>query len=118
MEQGLILSIDFLKQLLEIARDVVHAEKQVDPVEEQDRGKAALTELFGEVKNGDTPVMVERIVEDIDGIVRVVRFDGWQRTVGGEREVKQALRRTLLKYKLHQQHDLFDRAYTYIEQYY
>jgi type I restriction enzyme M protein len=31
------------------------------------------------------------------------------------REVKQALRRTLLKYKLHQQHDLFDRACTYIE---
>ena len=36
----------------------------------------------------------------------------------GEREVKKALRRTLFKYKLHQDHDLFDRAYRYICEYY
>src|SRR5439155_19496854 len=49
-EQGLLVNLTFVKQLLEIAHDVVEAEKEVDPVEEQDRGKAALTELFNEVR--------------------------------------------------------------------
>ena len=61
---------------------------------------------------------VERIVDDIDEIVRLVRFDGWQTTHAGEREVKNALRKTLFRYKLHQEQDLFDRAYGYIKQYY
>jgi type I restriction enzyme R subunit len=47
--------------------------------------------------------MVKRIVNDIDQIVRIVRFPGWQQTIAGDREVKQALRKTLLKYKLHQE---------------
>ena len=51
-------------------------------------------------------------------IVKQVRFDGWQATAQGEREVKQALRRTLLKYKLHTDQELFDKAYGYIRQYY
>ena len=38
--------------------------------------EAALTELFAETRNGDTPVIVERIVADIDNIVRIVRFPG------------------------------------------
>jgi len=117
-EKGLVASVDFLKRLLEIAKEVLAAEKEVDPLEEQDRGKAALTDLFNEVRNANTPIIVERIVSDIDEIVRVVRFDGWQQTVAGEREVKQALRRTLRKYNLHQQNELFDRAYAYVEQYY
>ena len=117
-EQGLLINLAFVKQLLEIARDVVEAEKEVDPIEEQDKGKAALTELFIEVRNGKTPIMVERIVNDIDEIVRIVRFPGWQQTIAGDREVKQALRKTLLKYKLHQEQELFDRAYAYIQQYY
>jgi type I restriction enzyme R subunit len=36
--------------------------------------------------------MVKRVVDDIDEIVRAVRFDGWQATHAGEREVKKALR--------------------------
>jgi len=62
--------------------------------------------------------MIERIVTDIDAIVRIVRFPGWQQTTGGEREVQKALRKTLLKYKLHHEQELFDRAYGYIKQYY
>ena len=63
------------------------------------------------------PVIVERIVNDIDEIVRIVRFDGWQQNIAGAREVKQALRRGH-KYKLHTEQDLFSRAYAYVEQYY
>lgn len=74
-----------------------------------------MTELFEKSKNGKTPIMVGRVVDDI---VRAVRFDGWQDTHAGEREVKIALRMTLLKYKLHQDNGLFERAYGYIREYY
>ena len=33
---------------------------------------------------------------------------------GGEREIKKALRKTLFKYPLHQDQDLFDQGYKYI----
>jgi len=80
---------------------------------EQDRDDlplSALPELFNEVKGKNTHVIVERIVADIDSIVKQVRFDGWQTTAQGEREVKQALRRSLLKYKRHTDQDLFEKA--------
>jgi len=117
-EQGLLLSVDFLKELLHLAKDVLETEQAVPPIEKEDRGKAALTELFEETKNTDTPIMVERVVNDIDEIVRIVRFDGWQNTHAGEREVKMALRKTLFKYKLHQDQELFGKAYKYIQMYY
>lgn len=117
-EQGLLVSIDFLKALLDLARDVVAAENAAEPIGDEVLGKAALTDLFEEAKNTETPIMVERVVSDIDEIVRYVRFDGWQDTHAGEREVKMALRKTLFKYRLHQDQELFDRAYGYIRQYY
>jgi type I restriction enzyme R subunit len=116
--QGQLTSIEFLKSLLELARDVVEAEREIVPAEEVDRGRAALTELFESVKNDETPIVVERVVDEIDNIVRTVRFDGWQHTTAGEREVQRALRRALLKYKLHRDQELFERAYGYIKQYY
>ena len=117
-EQGLITSIEFLKRLLELAKEAVQAEKEVVPVAEVDKGKAALTELFNGVRCNNTPVIVERIVKDIDDIVRIVRFDGWQTTVAGKREVKRALRSVVsVKYKIKDK-ELFDKAYGYIEQYY
>ncbi|MBN1934156.1 MAG: HsdR family type I site-specific deoxyribonuclease [Anaerolineae bacterium] len=117
-ERGQLHSVEFLKQLLDLAKELVQAERDKPPEEDEDRGKAALTELFEEVRNADTPVVVERLVNDIDEIVRYVRFPGWQTTSAGEREVRQALRKTLFKYKLHQDEDLFGRAYGYIRQYY
>ncbi len=117
-EQGLLTSVEFLKELLNLARDVVTAERAQPPVEREARGKAALTELFEAAKNPETPIIVERVVNDIDEIVRYVRFDGWQNTHAGEREVKMALRKTLFKYRLHQDQELFDRAYEYIREYY
>ncbi len=118
MEQGLINSLEYLKQLLEIARKVLQAEKDVDPEEERQNAKSALSELFHETRTSQTPVIVERIVADIDEIVRNVRFPGWQQTIAGERQVKQELRRVLLKYQLHKEQELFDRAYGYIKEYY
>ena len=117
-EQGLITSIEFLKLLLELAREAAQAEKEVVPEQEIDKGVAALTELFNGVKNQNTPVIVERIVADIDNIVKIVRFDGWQSTTAGKQEVKKALRSVVwIKYKI-KDTDVFNRAYSYIEQYY
>ena len=117
-EQGLITSIQFLKLLLELAREAARAEKEVVPEEEIDRGKAALTELFNGIKNDKTPIIVERIVTDIDDIVKIVRFDGWQTTTTGKQEVKKALRSVIwMKYKIKDK-EVFDKAYSYIEQYY
>lgn len=117
-EQGLITSIEFLKLLLELAKEAARAEMEVVPEEEIDRGKAALTELFNGLRNDKTPVIVERIVNDIDDIVKIVRFDGWQKTTTGKNEVKKALRSVVwIKYKIKDK-EVFDKAYSYIEAYY
>ena len=57
-------------------------------------------------------------MDEIDSLVSTVRFTGWQTTHAGEREVLKALRKALLKFKLHADQDLFDKAYAYIRQYY
>lgn len=117
-EQGLITSIEFLKLLLDLAKEAAQVEKEVVPEEELDKGVAALTELFNGVKNSSTPVIVERIVADIDSIVKIVRFDGWQNTTEGVREVKKGLRSIVwVKYKIKDK-EVFDKAYGYIAQYY
>jgi len=117
-EAGQINSVEFLKELLQIAKETLQAEKETPPEEDEDRGKAALTELFDAVKTAETPIIVERVVADIDEIVRLVRFPGWQGTLSGEREIKKALRKALFKYKLHADEELFDKAFGYIRQYY
>ena len=117
-EQGFLNSLQFLKEILEVAKEVLEAEKHADPQEERDRAKEALTELFKDAKTKNTHIIVERIVADIDDIVKKVRFPDWQRTNAGERLVQKELRRTLLKYKLHTDQELFDKAYGYIRQYY
>lgn len=117
-EQGLITSIEFLKHLLEMAKQAAQAEKEVVPEEEVDRGKAALTELFNGVRNSNTPVIVERIVKDIDDIVRIIRFDGWQNTTAGRRTVKREVRTVIsVRYGIKDK-EVFNKAYGYIEQYY
>lgn len=117
-EAGQLHSIAFLKELLDIARDVVAAENEMPPKVDEDQGKNALTELFQQVRNKETPVVIERVVNDVDEIVRLVRFPGWQGTNEGEREIRKALRRTLFKYKLHSDKELFEKAFDYIKQYY
>ncbi len=117
-ELGLITSIEFVKELCKLAKETIKAEREIAEVLQEKTPKAALTELFMELKTDQTPAVVERIVENIDAIVRVVRFPGWQKTNSGEREVQKSLRKALLKYKLHKDQLLFDRAYAYIKEYY
>lgn len=117
-EQGLITSMEYLKMLLELARDVVAAERKVVPEDEVDKGKAALTELFQSIRDDKTPVIVERIVFDIDNVVKYVRFDGWKNSTDGKKEVKLAMKDILVRtYKIRDK-GIIERAYGYVEQYY
>lgn len=121
MEDSLCTSIDFLKQLLTLAKDLLKEEQQVsEPLDRRAQGRAALTELFESIKTPDTPIIVENVVNDIDkDIVAIVRkFNDAFKSVTAQREIKQKLRSILwLKYGLKDQ-EVFDKAYSYIEMYY
>jgi type I restriction enzyme R subunit len=41
-ESGVLNSVEFLKQLLQLAKEVLQVEKETPPGEDEDRGKAAL----------------------------------------------------------------------------
>lgn len=111
-------SLDFLRELLELARDTVAAEKAINERPREEQGKAALTELFDAVKGKDTPIIVENVVNRIDEVVRAVRFDGWQATIRGDQEVRRALRKTLyVQFKI-RDNDVYERALGYIREYY
>jgi len=103
---------------LDLAKDLVSVENSNPCINPENEAKAALTELFEEAKSEKTPIIVEKVVNDIDKIVKEVRFEGWQSTHAGEREVRKALRKTLFHYKLHSDKVLFAKAYSYIEKYY
>ena len=111
-------SLDFLKELFALARDTVAAEKAAAEIPREEQGKAALTELFESLKGNETPIIVENVVNEVDDVVRAVRFEGWQNTRDGDRLVQQSLRKTLyIKFKI-RDNDVFERALAYIREYY
>lgn len=117
-EAGQMLSREYLFQLLALAEETARAENEEEQQKPEEQGKYALTRLFESSRPEGTPVAVAKLVEEIDSIVQAVRFPGWQHTAGGEREVKKALRRTLVRYRLQRDEELFQKAYDYIRQYY
>jgi type I restriction enzyme R subunit len=121
MEENLISSIDFLKGLLETAKGVVEEEKrQNQPENKHAKAKAALTELFETVKTENTPIIVERVVNDIDeNVTNIVRkFKDAFKSVEARKQIRQKLRAILwVKYSI-KDNDVFEKAYSYIEQYY
>jgi type I restriction enzyme R subunit len=116
-------SVEFLKQLLEVARDLVVAEKaeeegRLDEIKVVDPNRGALTQILEEYAPPGTPVIIENVVEQIDGIVRPVRGTGWQTSQPGDREVRRQLRLVLRNNGLSPQGQIFDRAYAYIREHY
>jgi type I restriction enzyme R subunit len=116
-------SVEFLKQLLELAKDLVEAEKaeeegRLDDIKVIDPDKGALTQILAEYAPPDVPVIIETVVEKIDAIVRPVRGTGWQESQPGDREVRQQLRLVLKDSGLPPQGEIFDRAYAYIREHY
>ena len=55
-EQGLITSIEFVKELCKIAKETLQAEKELIEEIQEKSPKAALTELFLELKTDSTPL--------------------------------------------------------------
>ena len=121
MEDSLISSIDFLKQLLQLAKEMLAEEKKVDqPLDKRAQARAALTELFESIRSEQTPIIVEQVVNDIDNdVVNIIRqFSDAFQSVTAKRAIKQKLRSILwVKYQI-KDNDVFDKAYQYIEQYY
>ncbi len=116
-EAGVLSSLDWLKEILDAAREMVRLENETHEEVIPD-DKQALTEIFLELRNGTTPQIIANVVEDIDKIVRATRFDGWQSTHAGQKEIQKVLRQTLFKYKLHKEQELFEKAYGYIREHY
>lgn len=121
MAQNLISSIDFLKQLLVLAKDLLEEEKKIaEPQDKRAQARAALTDLFQSIKTEETPIIVEQVVNDIDNeVVNIVRqFNDAFQSVTARREIKKKLRSILwVKYQI-KDNDVFERAYQYIEMYY
>ena len=121
MAQNMISSIDFLKQLLAMAKDLLEEEKKVDqPQDKRAQARAALTDLFQSIKTDETPVVVENVVNDIDNeVVNIVRqFNDAFKSITAQREIKKKLRSILwIKYSI-KDNDVFEKAYQYIEMYY
>ncbi|MZI94840.1 HsdR family type I site-specific deoxyribonuclease [Vibrio sp. CAIM 722] len=118
-EAGVIKAIDWLKGLLDAAKDTVQAERETGehPVTQQDN-KQALTKLFLETRPESTPKLIGDVVEQIDKIVRTTRFEGWQSSNSGPREIQKALLLTLAQFGLGKDKELFAKAYGYIEEHY
>ncbi|MCU7931379.1 MAG: HsdR family type I site-specific deoxyribonuclease [Candidatus Thiodiazotropha sp. (ex Codakia rugifera)] len=118
-EAGVIKAIDWLKGLLDAAKDTVRLERETDEkvVTEEDKIQA-LTKLFLETRPDSTPKVIHDIVKQIDKIVKATRFDGWQNTQKGPREIQRALVVTLAQFGLGKDKELFDKAYAYIEEHY
>ena len=96
------------------------AKKTVNEVPREEKGRAALTELFEALKSEETPIIVENTVNRIDEVVRGVRFEGWQSTRQGEgdQEVRQALRKTrYVQFKI-RDNDVFEKPLGYIREHY
>lgn len=118
-EAGVIKAIDWLKGLLDTAKDTVQAERETgdSPVTQEDN-KQALTKLFLETRPESTPKLIGDVVEQIDKIVKAKRFKGWQSSNSGPREIQKALLLTLAQFGLGKDKELFAKAYGYIEEHY
>ncbi|MDJ0322002.1 HsdR family type I site-specific deoxyribonuclease [Pseudarthrobacter sp. PS3-L1] len=117
-------SIDLLRDIFQLAKDVTVAEHAEDADRTHgldllpDPNVGALTQIFEEFVPKDTPIIVGHVVADIDSIVKEVRYDGWSATQQGDRLVRVEVRKALVKYGLTASGELFDRAYAYIAAHY
>ncbi len=116
-------SLDFLKQLMDLARDLVRAEKadddgRLDEIMVLDPRTGALTQIFNEYAPEVRPAIVGQVVEEVDALVAPSRGTGWQTSVPQDNEVRKQLRLTLRRFSLPPTGELFDRAYAYIRENY
>lgn len=85
-EAGLILSVEFLKAIIVLAREARAAEEEVVPEEEEYRSCAALTELLEGVRNESASAIVESVVNNVDDVVCGVWLEGWRQAPRASRK--------------------------------
>lgn len=116
-------SIEWLQELLRVARELKAAEKAEDEhgqtgLDVLDPRIGALTQIFSEYAPLDTPELIERVVHEVEAIATAIDVPGWAEKPGADRDVRKDLRKVLRKYGLHNVSDLFDQAYGYIAAHY
>jgi type I restriction enzyme R subunit len=116
-------SVEFLRHILELARDLLEAERaddegRIGDIKVVDPRKGALTQIFEEYKPEGVPIVIEKVIEQVDELVQPVRGTGWQTSAPGDRLVRQELRLILKNSGLPHFGELFDRAYAYIRENY
>jgi type I restriction enzyme R subunit len=116
-------SVAFLKRLLDLARQLVEAERaeadgRLDQFQVLDPDRGALTQILEQYAPPGIPVIVSKVVEEIDALVRPIRGTRWQESQPGDREVRRQLRLVLKNSGLPPSGDLYDRAYAYIREHY
>ena len=116
-------SVAFLKRILDLARQLVEAERaeadgRLDQFQVLDPDKGALTQILEQYAPPGVPMIVSKVVEDIDALVRPIRGTHWQESQPGDREVRRQLRLVLNSAGLPPAGDLYDRAYAYIREHY
>ena len=119
-------SIDWLRDAFTVARDLRAAENAEDEAGVEgldllpDPNVFALTQIFREYAPPETPVLIEKVVAEVDAIVKEVTAgnSGWASTQKGDRAVRREVRNTLRTYGLHIVPGLFERAYDYIAEHY
>jgi type I restriction enzyme R subunit len=82
-------SVEFLRHLLELAKDLLDAERaddegRISEIKVVDPRKGALTQIFEAYKPEGVPVVIERVVENVDSLIQPVRGTGWQTSHPGD----------------------------------
>jgi type I restriction enzyme R subunit len=115
-------AIDFLRELLDVARVLLAAERveesegDVSLLPEPNLG--ALTQILNEYAERREPEVIRSVVSDIDAIVKEVRFSGWTTSQPGDRTVKREIRRVLRRYMLPATGEIFEKTYAYVRENY
>jgi type I restriction enzyme R subunit len=117
-------SLAFLEQALQIARDVVAADRAAEEgnLDELahlfDPKRGALTQIVEENTPPGLHKIVPDIVDRIDMIVGEVAYTGWKDSDSADRKVRKELRAALKTFGLPVTGALFERTYAYVRENY
>jgi type I restriction enzyme R subunit len=117
-------SIEYLRELFTLAKDVKEAENAEDEAGVDglnllpNPNIGALTQIFEEFKPENVPVLIGDVVTEIDRIVIEVSYPGWEIKDDGKREVRKSLLKVFKKFRLPLTGEPFNSAYQYVEKHY
>ncbi|MXN62237.1 HsdR family type I site-specific deoxyribonuclease [Bacillus sp. BGMRC0062] len=117
-------SLAFLEEALNIAQDVVAADRAAGEGDEEalarlaDPKRGVLTQIVEENTPRGLHQIVPEIVDRIDTIVVEVAYSGWTSSDFGDKAVRRELRAVLKNYGLPIKGALFDKIYGYVRENY